>query len=141
MRFVDLEPGDPRVASEMLPVLLELRPHLTPETFAAVFAEGHPQGLRYTVVYDDARCVAVAGWRLVACTVSIRKLYVDDLVTRSDARSRGYGKALLEELIRRAREAGCMLFDLDSALHRKDAHRFYEREGMSKVAHHFATQL
>ncbi|MGH2795253.1 MAG: GNAT family N-acetyltransferase, partial [Actinomycetota bacterium] len=31
----------------MLPVLLELRPHLTPESFTAIYAEGYPQGLRF----------------------------------------------------------------------------------------------
>jgi hypothetical protein len=38
-------------------------PTATPESFAHVYAEGHPQGLRYTAVYADDRCVAVARWR------------------------------------------------------------------------------
>jgi hypothetical protein len=46
VRIEDLEPGDPRLAAEALPVLRELRPHLTAESFAAVYAEGHPQGER-----------------------------------------------------------------------------------------------
>jgi hypothetical protein len=92
MRFVDLEPGDPRLTADVLPVLLELRPHLTPESFAHVYSEGHPQGLRCTAVYDNDRCVAVAGWRLVATTVALRKLYVDDLVTASDHRGQGVAR-------------------------------------------------
>jgi hypothetical protein len=55
MRFVDLEPGDPRLMADVLPVLLELRPHLTPESFTHVYSEGHPQGLRYTAVYDKGK--------------------------------------------------------------------------------------
>jgi GNAT superfamily N-acetyltransferase len=142
MRFADLEPGDPRLETDLLPVLLELRPHLTPESFAAIYAEGHPQGLRFTAVYDDGdRCVACAGWRLTATTVTARKLYVDDLVTSADSRSGGFGGALLRELERRAREAGCRAIDLDSAVHRADAHRFYFRERMAIVSFHFARVL
>jgi GNAT superfamily N-acetyltransferase len=138
-RFVDLEPGDPRLTAEVLPVLRELRTHLTAEAFEAIYAEGHPQGLRFTAAYDAAgRCVAVAGWRVMATTVAGRKLYVDDLVTASEARSQGVGRALLAELRERARAAGCRGIDLDSALHRSDAHRFYIREGMPIVSFHFA---
>src|SRR5471030_954669 len=125
MRFVDFEPSDSRLVTEVLPVLAELRTELTAETFTVVYREGYPQGLRFTAAYDDQRCVAVAGWRVIATTVALRKLLVDDLVVSASARSRGVGGALLAELISRARAAGCRLLDLDSALHRSDAHRFY----------------
>jgi ribosomal protein S18 acetylase RimI-like enzyme len=139
MQFVDLDPGDPRLSTDAFPVLAELRSELTREEFAAVCAEGHAQGLRFTAAYDDhGRCVAVAGWRIVATTVAVRKLYVDDLVTASSARGQRIGSALLAELRARAREAGCRVIDLDSALHRGAAHRFYIREGMPIVGFHFA---
>jgi hypothetical protein len=91
MSFVDFEPGDPRLARDVLPVLAQVRPHLMPETFDAVYREGHPQGLRFTAMYDQhGRCVAVAGWRIMATTVAERKLYIDDLVTDAEARGNGY---------------------------------------------------
>jgi GNAT superfamily N-acetyltransferase len=142
MRFVDLEPGDPRLGEDALPVLAELRAHLTPEILAGVYEEGYPQGLRFTAVYDDLQtCVAVAGWRLMATTVALRKLYVDDLVTAAAHRSRGIGGALLGELERRARQAGCEWMDLDSAVTRGEAHRFYMREGMPITSFHFAREV
>ena len=138
MLLVDLEPGDPRLERDVLPVLRELRPHLTPESFQAVYGEGYGQGLRFLGAYEDGRCVAVAGWRIVATTDSIRKLYVDDLVTVETERSRGFGSALLAELEERARAAGCRLLDLDSGVQRQDAHRFYMRHGMAITSFHFA---
>jgi GNAT superfamily N-acetyltransferase len=135
--LVDLEPGDPRLVQDMLPVLRELRPHLDETGFAAVYAEGHPQGLRFLAAYDEGRCVGVAGWRVLALAFAIRKLYVDDLVTTSAGRSRGVGHALLTELEARARAAGCTVLDLDSGVQRHDAHRFYFREGMHISSHHF----
>ena len=140
--LVDLEPGDPRLLTEMLPVLRELRGHLDDAGFTAVYAEGHPQGLRFLAAYDgDGRCVGAAGWRIVATTYSIRKLYVDDLVTTAAARSGGVGRARLEELERRARAAGCAVLDLDSGVQRHDAHRFYLRERMAISSHHFVKRL
>jgi GNAT superfamily N-acetyltransferase len=141
MTFVDLEPGDPRLDQELLPVLRELRPHLTPPSFAAVYREGYPQGLRFTAVYVDGRCVGVAGWRIVATTATLRKLYVDDLVTTEDERSHGVGRELLSELARRAQAAGCHAIDLDSGVHRPDAHRFYMREGLAITSFHFGRSL
>jgi GNAT superfamily N-acetyltransferase len=142
MRFVDLEPGDPRLGDDVLPVLAQLRTELTRELLDAVYAEGHSQGLRFTAAYDErGGCVAVAGWRLMATTVAIRKLYVDDLVTSAECRSQGIGAALLAELERRARESGCRAIDLDSGLARADAHRFYIRERMPITSFHFAREL
>ena len=140
--LIDLEPGDPRLAAEMLPVLRQLRPHLDEASLAAVYAEGPPQGLRFLAAYDgDGRCVGVAGWRLVAATHPIRKLYVDDLVTAENARSGGVGHSLLAELESRARAARCTMLDLDSGVHRFDAHRFYMRERMTISSHHFTKLL
>jgi GNAT superfamily N-acetyltransferase len=141
MTVVDIAPGDPRLEADVLPVLQELRPHLTPESFAAVCEQGHPQGLRFTAAYADGRCVGVAGWRIVATTVTLRKLYVDDLVTTETARSQGIGHQLLAALLEKARDAGCSVLDLDSGVHRADAHRFYMREGLTITSFHFARSL
>jgi GNAT superfamily N-acetyltransferase len=141
VHLVDVAPGDRRLLSDVLPVLVELRPHLTEESFPAIYAEGYPQGLRFLAAYDGDRCVGVAGWRLVADTATVRKLYVDDLVTTDPARSTGVGHALLGELENRARSAGCAALDLDSGVQRGDAHRFYFRERMRIVSYHFAKLL
>ena len=137
MLLVDLEPGDRRLDEVVLPVLRELRPHLTAASFAAVYAEGYAQGLRYLAAFEGDRCVGVAGWRLVATTTAIRKLYVDDLVTAESERSRGVGARLVGELVKRAQASGCQILDLDSGVERGDAHRFYMREGMTISSFHF----
>jgi GNAT superfamily N-acetyltransferase len=106
-----------------------------------VYAEGHPQGLRFTAAYDGDRCVGVAGWRIVATTATLRKLYVDDLVTTAAARSTGVGRALLGALTQRAEAAGCTALDLDSGVQRPDAHRFYMREGLTISSFHLGRRL
>ncbi len=141
MQVVELDPDDP-VLAEVLPVLRELRPHLDLDLFRSVYAEGWPQGLRFSALFGvdpDGRdvCVAVAGWRVMATTASVRKLYVDDLVTTSAVRSAGHGRFLLDHLRHAAAGYGCTELELDSGVQRFDAHRFYFREGMHISSHHF----
>lgn len=142
VKIIDLEPGDPRLEADLLPVLSELRTHLTPELFREVYEGGYGQGLRFSAAYaDGGRCVGAAGWRIVVDTVSLRKLYVDDLVTAAADRSAGVGHALIAHLEGHARAAGCHELDLDSGTQRTGAHRFYLREGFDIVAFHFVRPL
>ncbi len=138
--IVDIEVDDPRLP-EVFEVLSQLRTALTLEDLRVIYAEAHPQGLRYTAVVSGGAIVAVAGWRLVACTVARRRLYIDDLVTNGAVRSAGHGKQLLSELERRARAAGCTVLDLDSGVHRGSAHRFYFREGLTIDSYHLSKRL
>lgn len=140
LMLVDLEPNDPRWESA-LPVLQELRPHLTVQLLEQVLQEGGSQGLRFTALFERDRCVAIAGWRVVANTSAIRKLYVDDMSTAAGERSSGHGAALLNALMDRGRELGCHQIDLDSGVQRHAAHRFYLRERMDIRSHHFSRRL
>ncbi|WP_406382193.1 GNAT family N-acetyltransferase [Streptomyces sp. NBC_01618] len=142
MKILDLEPGDARLAADLLPVLRELRPHLTEDLFREVCEKGHPQGLRFSAAYDDeGACVGAAGWRVVHNTSRIRMLYVDDLVTAEGSRSTGVGRRLLRHIEGRASAAGCLHLNLDSGTQRTDAHRFYMRERLSIGAFNFDKAL
>jgi GNAT superfamily N-acetyltransferase len=140
LMLVDLEPNDSRWESA-LPVLQELRPHLTLQLLEQVLQEGGSQGLRFTALFKQGRCVAIAGWRVIANTSAIRKLYVDDLSTAASERSSGHGAALLSALMDRGRELGCHQIDLDSGVQRHAAHRFYLRERMDISSYHFSRRL
>lgn len=146
MELHDLDVDDHRWAAA-LPVLQELRPHVTAQSLRDVYAEGHPQGYRFLGAFAASsdgsvdRCIGLAGYRLLATVVLGRTLHVDDLVTSTAERSTGVGRALLAELQRRARDAGCAALDLDSGVQRHDAHRFYFRERMHISSHHFTLPL
>jgi len=90
---------------------------------------------------EGERVAVVAGFRLGDSLARGPFLYVDDLVTAPELRSRGYGAAMLAWLRQFARDRGCAQLHLDSGLQRTDAHRFYEREGMHKSAFHFFALL
>jgi GNAT superfamily N-acetyltransferase len=60
-----------------------------------------------------------------------QRCWVEDLATDPAQRSRGVGHDLLAAAREWARERGATHLELDSGAARKDAHRFYEREGPS----------
>jgi GNAT superfamily N-acetyltransferase len=69
------------------------------------------------------------------------RAWVEDLAVHPDFRSQGVGKALLDSMKAWARERGATHLELDSAEERKDAHRFYEREGYEYRSYSFGWTL
>ena len=123
------------------PVMAELRPHVTAAEFVERVRRQSAQGYAIAFVEEAGEVQAVAGFRLIEKLSSGLHVYVDDLVTRSAARSRGHGRALLDWLLSHARAQGCRALELDSGVQRFDAHRFYFRERLIIKSYHFALEL
>jgi GNAT superfamily N-acetyltransferase len=120
------------------PVMSLLRPHLQRDDFVRMVRSMEPQGYRLAFLTADDKVQAVAGYRIIDMLRTGRMLEVDDLVSADSARSKGYGKQLLNWCYDLARESGCSVVELDSAVHRADAHRFYFRERMHVLGFHFS---
>jgi GNAT superfamily N-acetyltransferase len=69
------------------------------------------------------------------------RAWVEDFAVEPKRRSQGVGKAMLEAAKAWARERGATHLELDSALARADAHRFYEREGAEYKSYSFGWTL
>lgn len=109
-------------------VMAELRPHLIKENFIKQ-------------VRANETVVAVAGYRIYSNLAFGKHLYVDDLVSSSSARSKGYGEELLNWLKAAARASECRYFILDSGTHRHQAHKFYFRNNLTINSYHFVEEL
>lgn len=126
-------------------VMRELRTAISAENFITRVQEQQNHG--YVLAYlndtiENTECVvAVAGFRISQNLAWGKFLYVDDLVTSSAYRSKGYGSQLLAWLTDYAKNQQCEQFHLDSGFQRVEAHRFYEREGLPKASYHFAKQV
>lgn len=125
------------------PVMQQLRPHLTSadEFLERARRQMRDAGWRLAYTEGDGQVAACAGFRVHEWLVSGRILYVDDLVTDENARSGGHGKTLLDWLKDLARKEGCTQLRLDSGTHRRQAHKFYFREGLTVQAFHFEHDL
>ncbi|MBV9468708.1 MAG: GNAT family N-acetyltransferase [Abitibacteriaceae bacterium] len=141
MKHIAIAQSDSEI-ERCLPVMRELRPHLTDDTFVARVRQQESLGGFNLVYLEDAGEVkAVAGIPIMENLAWGKFLYVDDLVTAAAERSKGYGDALFDWLVGYARQQECQQLHLDSGVQRFDAHRFYLRKRMSINCHHFALPL
>lgn len=126
--FRELRPGDPLFAREAEYL----------ERARRLLAGGY----RLFGVRDGDALVSVAGVELSDNLHAGRNACVQELVTTAAARSRGYGRRLMEFIEAFARDQACREVHLTSALARDDAHRFYERRlGYDRVAFKFRKAL
>ena len=125
------------------PVMRELRTHIEAASDFLAQVKRQQEGAGYAIAFreDEGEVVAVAGFRISEALAWGTYMYVDDLVTKTNSRSKGHGAALLDWLVCRARAADCTLFHLDSGVQRESAHRFYFREGLTISSYHFQRPL
>lgn len=123
-------------------VMRELRPHLgDAAAFAAQVRRQAAQGYRLLAGWQGEQVKGLAGYRIQENLIYGRFLYVDDLVTTSDARRHGLGAALIDALREEARRQGCANFVLDTGLANALGQRFYFRQGLLAVGMHFRQAL
>ena len=122
-------------------VMRELRPNIDQVSFPDHIRrqEEEEEGYQLAYVEDVRGAVAVAGFRISENLAWGRFLYVDDLVTLAEHRSKGYGAHLLGWMHDFARSQGCRELHLDSGTQRTEAHRFYKQQGMQLSSYHFKT--
>ena len=122
-------------------ILAELRPHLEGTDFVTTIKRlSDSAGFRLAYLIDgDVK--AVAGYRVSEWLHSGKYLEIEDFITSSAERSKGYGRQLFDWLVTQARFEGCSQLRLVSGVKRTDAHRFYVRQGMVHEAQYFSLSL
>lgn len=123
------------------PVVAELRPHLREPDFLDQVRRQQADGYRLVFLASGRQIHTVAGYRVTETLMWGRVLYVDDLVSASGVRSRGWGRQMFNWLVAEARRESCGELHLDSGVQRFAAHRFYLAQRMEITCHHFALKL
>jgi len=113
---------------EAFSLMKELRTHLDLDTYLSLLEEMRPQGYRLFALKENGRLVALAGVAVMTNLYNGRYLFIFDLVTKEEERSKGHGAELARYLEKFAWDQGCRLVELTSGVQRKDAHRFYEEK-------------
>jgi GNAT superfamily N-acetyltransferase len=122
-------------------VMTELRPHLTLNEFIAQ-VKRQANGSNFCLVYlFDDEVKAVAGIRIAEWLAGGKYLEIEDLVSSSADRSKGYGGELFDWIVAYAKQQGCGQVRLVSHVKRFDAHRFYFKKRMAIEAHYFSMSV
>src|ERR1041384_7471490 len=119
------------------PVIHELRPLLIQNEFINKVRRMQKEGFMLAYIEEANKAVAAAGFRINEMFYRGKSVYVDDLVTLPEYRSKNYGGQLLDWIFQYAKEQNCKQVHLDSGVQRFDAHRFYLRKKFIISSHHF----
>jgi GNAT superfamily N-acetyltransferase len=124
-------------------ILHQLRPSLTFEEFARRYPEMQKKGYQLHGGYvEEQELVVIAGSQIFHSFSSGNFLWIYDLVTSEQHRSKGYGIKILKYLEELSLLYGCSQIRLDSRLARKEAHSFYEEKaGYKKYGYVFVKKL
>ena len=122
-------------------VLLELRPHLTPEKLVPMVMDMMKEGYELAFIEENGEAMSAIGFRYLQFLFCGKHFYIDDLVTLPEARGKGYGAQLLDYVTDLAKEAGYDVITLDSGHHRHTAHRLYLNNGFTISSHHFVKKV
>jgi GNAT superfamily N-acetyltransferase len=110
-------------------VMKQLRPHLNKESYLDLVREAEAkEDYRIAALYHEDKIVAVTGFMPMITLYNGRSVWVCELVTDSNERSKGYGEELLRFVEEWSKENGYELVSLSSGVQRLDAHRFYEEK-------------
>ena len=99
------------------------------------------EGFMMAYIESDNKAVAAAGFRMNEFFYRGKSVYVDDLITLPEYRSKNYGGELLDWIVKYAKDNNCKQVHLDSGVQRFDAHRFYLRKKFVISSHHFQLDI
>ena len=112
------------------PVMKELRLELSYNDYLTIYEKAHAaDGYEIVGLESGAEIMAILGYRVLTDYVHGRHLYIDDLVSTSKQRSKGFGAKLLAHAEEVARELNCKSLRLSTGIDNEGGQKFYEREG------------
>ena len=120
---------------------MPITPTFSREIFIAQILAQYKEGYQILAAYQPEEIVACIGFRFLIILAWGKILYIDDLITTEQNRSKGYGKILLDHVIQIARKRLCKEVHLDTGYARHAAHKIYLKQGFEFVAHHLALKL
>ena len=123
-------------------VMAELRPHIARDEFLPrVKRQSEINGFRLAYLTREGDVKAVAGFRISEWLGGGKYMEIEDLVSKTDERSKGFGGELFDWLVEYAGRENCAQIKLVSHVKRFGAHKFYLQKGMIIEAHYFSMKL
>ena len=122
--------------------LLQLMyPEMQKNDYERKLTEMLKNGYKQIAAFDHEACVGIAGYWINTRIYCDKYIDIDNVVVRTDFRSKSVGKAMMDWLENLARQEGCHHSILDAYVENRKAHKFYFREGYIIRGFHFLKSL
>jgi ribosomal protein S18 acetylase RimI-like enzyme len=126
---------------DCFPIVQQLGRNLTIATFLPQVRRQQQQGYQLALGSIEEQVIAIAGFQIAESLAWGKFIYIYDLAVDEKLRSQGHGQQLFDWVAHYGQQQTCTQLHLDSGVQRFAAHRFYHRQGMSIVSHHFSIGL
>jgi len=113
-------------AEQAFPIISQLRPHLSLDEYISTVKLMEDNGYKIICVFGNGKIVSYAGFARLVNLYYGEHIWVYDLITDENERSKGYGRLLLAYIEEYAKSNRLNCVALSSGIQREDAHRFYE---------------
>ncbi len=124
------------------PLMKQLRINLTREDFLNVYQEAHARENYVLVAAKNlGQIVGLMGYRFLHDFVHGKHLYIDDLVTDEQHRSKGIGAELLKYAESVASANNCKGMRLCTGIENSKGMKFYQTQGWALRAHAYKKKL
>lgn len=140
MKIRKIEESDIEDVFKLLNALYE---RMRYESFSKIYMNKINDENSYNVVaIEDDKIIGVLILEISTKLHRAKKAaFIDSLIIDENCRNKGYGKRLLDEAIKYAKEQDCEVIELTSFIANEDGHRFYEKNGFKKHAYKFKQYL
>ncbi|MDF1878892.1 GNAT family N-acetyltransferase [Sulfurimonas sp. SAG-AH-194-C20] len=122
-------------------VLSQLRTGLTFKEFDDLVYDMRHMEYKMLGLFEKNKLITYAGVAVQTNFYHKRHLYIYDLVTDSEYRSKKFANEMMEYLEVYAKTAMCEKIVLSSSIQREKAHNFYEKNGFTKKSYVFMKSL
>ena len=110
------------------PIIKQLRADLNKLEYIKLLKIMSSEGYRMFALFESEEITSVIGITKKTNLYDGNHIFVYDLITDENKRSKEYGKKLLSYVEDMAKKDNCETISLTSGLQRIDAHRFYEEK-------------
>jgi GNAT superfamily N-acetyltransferase len=141
MKTIKIAQNDEEIEN-CFPVMKELRPRFEKREFLAQ-VKRQMKNSNFQMIYlqEKGEVKAVGGIRINEWLAGGKYLEIEDLVSKSGERSKGFGGELFDWICEFAKRENCAQIKLVSHVKRFGAHKFYLNKGMIIEAHYFSMVL
>jgi len=119
-------------------VLQQLRTQFPVAYIKTQILEQMEDGYKVAYIEENNEVICVGGFVIGKKLAWGKYLYIDDLITNENTRSKSAGAEMVKWLKEHAKANGCQQLHIDSGVQRYMAHKFYLREGFIIASHHFS---
>ncbi len=126
---------------DQFPIIQELYPDMSFETYQKYITEMLPNSYGMVIVQEDNQTIGLSGFWINTKLWCGKYLELDNVIVSEKHRNKGVGQLISSFLEQKAKENNCLILALDAYTNNFPAHKFYYNLGFVPKGFHFIKSI